>query len=78
MAPTRSQDQPALHVADRQAPGHEREPDQEGEVPDVRPAHEAEHGVPHELDAVEQRIQVAEHLRPLGQLVEREEGARDE
>ena len=53
-------------------------PTRKREVPDVRPAHEAEHGVPHELDAVEQRIQVAEHLRPLGQLVEREEGARDE
>jgi hypothetical protein len=48
-----SEDQPALHVADREAPRYEREADQEREVADVRPALETEHRVPDELDAVE-------------------------
>src|SRR6266511_901655 len=73
-----SEDQPALHETDRQAPRQEREPDQEREVPEVLPALEAEDCVPDELDAMKQRIDVAEHLRPRGQLVEREEGAGDE
>jgi hypothetical protein len=49
-----SEDQPPLHEADGQAPRHERESDQEREVPDVLPPLEAEERVTDELDAVEQ------------------------
>src|SRR5439155_24799430 len=73
-----SEDQLALHEADREPPGHEREPDEEREVPDVGPAVEAEDRVANELHAVEQRVEVAEHLRPLRQPAQREERAGDE
>src|SRR6185436_2727162 len=63
-AACRSDDELALHVADGKAPGDEREHDEEGEAPDVLPADEAEHRVPDELDAVVQRVEVAEDLRP--------------
>src|SRR5205807_1222001 len=57
-----SQDQLALHEANGKAPGEEREGEQEGEVAEVRPAQCQEHRVAHELDAVIQRVDLAEHL----------------
>jgi hypothetical protein len=42
-------------------------------VAHVGPALPAELGVAHELDAVEQRLEVTQHLRPVGQFGEREE-----
>src|SRR4051812_5868216 len=72
------QDQPALHEADREPPRDQREADQERQVADVVPASEAEDRVAHELNAVEQRVDVPEDLRPPRQLVEREERSGDE
>jgi hypothetical protein len=43
----RSEDQLALHEADREPPGHQRERGEEGHVADVRPALETEDGMAH-------------------------------
>ena len=61
-------DQPALQEDDRQAPHDEGEAEQDPEVADVGPSLPSERGVAHELHAVEQRVEVAKDLRPLGQL----------
>ena len=45
---------------------------------DVRPALEAERRVADELDEVVERVELGQRLRPLGQLVDREERAGDE
>src|SRR4051795_6114647 len=76
--PATLQDELLLHVADRQPPPDQGEDSQERDVADVGPALEAEHRVADQLDAVEQRIEVAGHLCPFGQAARREERARHE
>src|SRR6476646_390131 len=71
-------DQPPLKEDDGQAPHREAEADDDREVADVGPALPSERRIAHELDAVVERIELAQHLRPLGQLGEREEGAGHE
>jgi hypothetical protein len=48
---------------DRDAPGEEPEADERGDAAEVGPAVRAEGGVPDELDAVVQRVEVAEDLQ---------------
>ena len=69
-------DQALLGPPDREPPHHEAEADERGHVADVDPAVPAERGVADELDAVVERVDLAEHLRPLGQPGEREVRAR--
>src|SRR4051812_18392184 len=71
----RSENEPLLHEAHRQPPAEQREADQERDVPDVDPTAESERRMADELDAVEERVEVARDLRPLGQPAQREEGA---
>ena len=52
---------------DRQPPHQRAEREQDAEVPDVDPALEAERGVADELDAVIERVELRQRLRPLGQ-----------
>src|SRR3954447_22703602 len=47
-------------------------------MPYVGPALPAEHGVAYQFDAVVERVELRQRLRPLGQSVDREESARNQ
>ena len=54
------------------------EDEKDAEPGEVVPAEQPEHGVTDELDALVERVEVREKLRPAGQVADREERARDE
>src|SRR5687767_11998674 len=68
----------ARHRVDGDPPQDEAEDDECPKAGEVGPALPAESGVADELDAVVERIELARDLRPLRQLAQREEGARDQ
>src|SRR5262245_50322907 len=70
-------DQALGHAADREPPERERE---RAEAEEAQGVHglEAEGGAPHELDQLVERVEVGGHLQSVGQLIDREEGARDQ
>src|SRR5687767_1062696 len=73
-----SVDELARHRVDRDAPQRAAPDEQDAEAHDVRPTPQAEARVAHQLDAVVQRVELREHLRPLGKAVDREERPGDE
>ena len=76
--PRQSRQSISFRVMPQTASRHidQAEGDQDPGVDQVGPALPAEHRVADQLDAVVERVQLGEHLRPLGQLVDGEERAR--
>src|SRR5215213_7199816 len=72
-----SVDELALHRMDRDPPHDECEADEEQDAKRVGRL-EAEDGMSDELDTVVEGVQLGEHLRPLGERADGEEGACDE
>src|SRR5919108_4845105 len=75
---SRSVDQLPLHRVDGQAPHPQPVGEEHYEVPEGGPALEPEHGVTYELHEVVERIEVRERLRPVRELVQREERAGEQ
>src|SRR3954469_23312395 len=73
-----SVDEAAAHSADGEPPHQGGEHQQRPYVAQIRQGVEAEHGVPDQLHAVVQRVDVGDRLGPSGQAVDREERARDQ